>query len=92
MIEFADTLLRPVATLLLGIARFLLWLGWEFFVQTVGWSIGWLVCRAIFFGRFPTEALGDRDEASFGTALMVELVGLATLAGTVWLLSRHLSV
>lgn len=67
--------------------RALWWLAWDFWVETISWSIGWLVLRLITFGQFPSEPLSGVDQASTDLALLVEIVGLATLASMIWLLS-----
>jgi hypothetical protein len=72
-----------------GILRGLWWLAWDFCVEIIGWSIGWLVLRLITFGQFPSEPLGGVDQASFGRALFVEVVGLVALASAIWLLSGN---
>ena len=56
-------------------------------METIGWSIGWFVLRVITLGRFPSEPLGGVDQAGTGLALLVEIVGLVTLASVIWLLS-----
>lgn len=84
MLEAVD-LIRPV----LWVVRALWWLGWEFMVRTVGWSIGWAVWRTLTLGRFPDTGFRDLDETSDWASILVELTGLAVLAGVIWLLSRH---
>jgi len=92
LFDVSDLLLRPVASALLWIARVLWWLGWEFFVETIGWSIGWPICRALTLGRFPDTGFRDQEETSWWASLLVELVGLGALLGAIWLLSRYLQV
>lgn len=86
MIEVEDLLFRPVARIALIVARALWWLGWEFLVQTVGWSIGWPIWRLLTLGRFPDTGFGDLDETSWWAATLVELTGLAALAVAIFLL------
>lgn len=81
----AVDLIRPA----LWLARALWWVGWEFMVRTVGWSIGWAIWRTVTLGRFPDTGFRDLDETSEWASLIVELTGLAALGGTIWLLSRH---
>mgnify|MGYP006201641485 FL=1 len=83
MIDLPDWLDAPRG-LVLGVLRFLWWLAWDVCVQTVGWSIGWCVLRVLTLGRYPEERLGGVDEASSGTAIVVELVGLVVLAAGIW--------
>lgn len=92
MHDAAELLIRPIATALLYLARGLLWLGWDFCVQTVGWTVGWLVCRFITAGRFPAERVGDLDDAPGGVAFFVELIGLACLAALAWILGSYLGI
>jgi hypothetical protein len=87
MIDFSD-LLRPIAYIL----RFLLWLGWDFFVHTVGWSVGWGVFRVITLGQFPKEKISESDHAAFFVAFVVESVGLAVLALLTIKLYLHLGL
>ena len=81
----ASDLFRP----LLWFARALWWLGYEFMVQTVGWSIGWVIWRLVTFGRFPETGIREQDETVLWASILVELTGLAALAGAIWWLSRH---
>jgi hypothetical protein len=84
MLDTTD-FIRPA----LWIGRALWWLGWELMVETVGWSIGWLVWRGLTLGRFPAAGFKELDEASGWVAIFVELTGLAVLAGLIWVLSAH---
>lgn len=86
MFDFSDLLDAP-KSLLLGFLRVLWWFAWDFWVETVGWTIGWCVMRILTLGHFPGEPLGDQDHASFATAFFVEGVGLAVLAIAIWGLS-----
>ena len=83
MIDVPDWLDAPRG-LVIGVLRFLWWLAWDVCVQTVGWSIGRCVLRVLTLGRYPEERLGGVDEASSGTAIVVELVGLVVLAAGIW--------
>jgi hypothetical protein len=69
------------------LARTLLWVGWDMLFQTVGWSIGWLVLRAVTFGHVPHFGFTELEQASWWYGLLVEFVGLATLGALVWYLS-----
>jgi len=85
-----DTLARPVLRGALWVARFLWWLAWDLCVETVGWSIGWPICRVLTFGRFPKASFGRMEDASVPAWAGVEAVGLATLAGIIGVLVRLL--
>lgn len=87
MLDLLDAISLP-KTLLLWVLRALWWLGWEFGVQTVGRSVGWLFCRAITFGHFPAEQLNELDEANPFIAFCIELLGLALIAFAIYLLSQ----
>lgn len=89
MFDIDDAIGRP-AGLVLWALRALWWLAWDFCVQTIGWSIGWLFLRAVTLGRFPSEGIGSVDEAEWGTQLFVEVVGLSLLAWAIWWLSGAL--
>ena len=89
MLEVVDTLLRPILSSVLAVARAVLWLGWDFGFQIVGWSIGWVVCRIITFGKFPHVGFGEVEEMDFWVALLVEIIGLLVLALAVFLLAGY---
>ena len=74
-------------SLLLGFLRLLWWFAWDFWVETVGWTIGWCVLRILSLGRFPRAPWRGPDQAGFVQALFVELVGLVCLALGIWRLS-----
>ena len=86
MIDPSDLLELP-KSFFVGVLRALWWLAWDFCVETVGWSVGWLMLRLITFGQFPREPLSGVEQASTALSLFVEAVGLATLATSIWLLS-----
>ncbi|HEX5276660.1 MAG TPA: hypothetical protein VFW42_03210 [Fluviicoccus sp.] len=86
MLDPSDLLDLP-RNVIVGILRVLWWLAWDFWVKTIGWSIGWLVLRVVTLGRFPREALGGFDQASGFVASFVEIVGLVILAAMIWRLS-----
>ena len=87
MLDLSNLLDAP-RSLVLGFLRLLWWFAWEFWVETVGWAIGWCVLRTLTLGRFPGEGLGEMNQASLPKALLVELVGLGTLALLIWALSH----
>ncbi|HST45282.1 MAG TPA: hypothetical protein VLK29_08665 [Luteimonas sp.] len=82
LVEFAA---RPVFLL----ARFLLWLAWDFMVLTIAWSIGWPVWRALTLGRFPHVGLGEYEHAGTGEAVLVCGAGFAVLVAVIGSLSAH---
>lgn len=86
MLDLSD-LSSGLTRLVLSLLRGFWWLAWDFAVQTIGWTIGWLFWRVVTVGRFPREALGDIDEAPWFTRLIVDLTGLAVIAAGIWLLS-----
>lgn len=87
MADLAELLIRPIASVVLRFLRALLWLGWDIGVSTIGWSVGWCICRVLSFGRFPSVRLGDEDAYDFLPCLLVEVIGLLALALCVWWLS-----
>lgn len=87
MIDSTDWFDTP-KSILLAVLRVLWWLAWDFCIQTVGWSIGWCALRGLTLGRYPGERLGGVDEASTGTAILVEAVGLVVLAAGILGLER----
>lgn len=75
-------------TAVIKVLRALWWLGWDFCVRTVGWSIGWILLRTITLGRFPREGINQLDHAHWFLELVVELIGLALLALGIFALSQ----
>lgn len=84
--DFPDLPLRPIAWVL----RALLWLGWEFLFERVGWWIGWSVCRCFSLGLFPKAGLGEGEEVPILLRVAVELMGLAALAALLWAVMSRL--
>ena len=82
MIDSVEWLLRPVTYF----ARFLLWLAWELCTEIICWAIGWVVCRAFTFGKFPRVGLNEIESLDWTEALVVEIVGFATLLLVFYLL------
>lgn len=73
--------------LVVSVLRALWWLGWEFMIETVGWSIGWCVLRTLTLGKLPRERLSGQDDASWTVQCLVESIGLLCLAGLIWRLT-----
>jgi hypothetical protein len=84
-----DDALSAPRSIVSAVLRALWWLAWDFGVETIGWSIGWGFYRLATAGRFPCERLGDQDEASSGTAFLVEATGLVILALAIWLVTSR---
>ena len=74
--EGVELLVRP----LMMLARIVLWLCWELCFEIVCWSIGWVVCRALTFGKFPKATLTEVESLDWTEALVVELIGLVAIA------------
>jgi hypothetical protein len=83
MPESLDFVLRPV----LAIARVVLWLAWDLCLEIIGWSIGWVVCRTLTFGHWPKAKYSEMATLDSTEALVVELIGLGTLALLIAVLS-----
>ncbi|WP_124947704.1 hypothetical protein [Sulfurirhabdus autotrophica] len=64
------------------------WLEWDFCVQTVGWAVGWCACRTLTLGRFPAEKITQVDDDAPFQAFIVEIIGLALIALTIYQLSE----
>jgi hypothetical protein len=88
MIEPEDIILKPLAMCL----RFLLWLGWDLLIQTIGWSIGWSFFRIITIGHFPTQAINELENTNQYLATFIELTGLGILAIGSYSLYAHLGL
>jgi hypothetical protein len=73
---------------LVKLLRALWWLGWDFCVRTVGWSIGWASLRALTLGRFPRQEIKQLDNAPWLQGVLVEVLGLALLAMGIFALSQ----
>lgn len=72
---------------LLRLLRGLWWLGWDFCVRTVGWSIGWIVLRALSLGRIPDAGINQLDDTPWLHGLLIETLGLGLLAISIYALS-----
>lgn len=83
MIDLPDWLDAPRG-LVLGVLRLLWWLAWDVCIESVAWSVGWCVLRVVTLGRYPQERLGGVDGADTGTAVLVEIAGLVSLALAIW--------
>lgn len=86
MLDVSDAV-SGSAALAVSLLRGLWWLGWDFMIRTVGWSIGWLIWRVVTLGRWPSASIGRLDDDTWRTQLVVELTGLVALAAAVWWLS-----
>ncbi|PZO17279.1 MAG: hypothetical protein DCF26_10010 [Burkholderiales bacterium] len=75
-------------SIVLAVLRFLWWLGWDFLVETVFWSVGWLTVRVLSLGRFPQEQFTQQDDASGFTSLFLHVTGAVVLWALIWFLSR----
>ena len=84
LLDLSDLSRSAVAKLL----RALWWLGWDFCIRTVGWSIGWVFLRAITLGRFPKEEIDHLDNAPWFLGLLVEILGLVLLAASIFAVSN----
>ena len=84
--------LRPIASLVVGIFRALVWLWSEFLFDTLGWKIGWCVSRVLTFGKLPEAGFTNEHEATTLTRISVELIGIGTLCFTAWRLSIAFSL
>lgn len=87
MLDPGDLLDTP-RHLLLAILRILWWLAWDFCFEIIGWSVGWLACRLLSFGKFPKEGISQINEANSSTAFLIEILGLAVIAIGIYLLSH----
>ena len=83
MIEGVELLVRP----LMMLARIILWLCWELCVEIICWSIGWVVCRVITFGKFPNARITEIESVDWTKALVIELVGLVAIALLIYALA-----
>lgn len=88
MFDLLDLFTLP-KNLVLALFRGLWWLGWDFCVQTIGWTLGWIVCRTLTLGRFPAQGITRLDEANLFHALVVEMIGLALIAVIIYRLSEN---
>jgi hypothetical protein len=84
-----DDVIAAPRSIISAVLRALWWLAWDFGVETIGWAIGWGFYRLATAGRFPGERLGEQDEASGGTAFLVETTGLVILALAIWLVTSQ---
>lgn len=87
MLDIDDIPLRPIASIVVGLLRFIVWLWSEFLFETLGWKLGWCVCRLLSLGKFPQADFSSEEEASIFTRIVVELLGIGTLCFAAWRLS-----
>ena len=85
--DLDDLPFRPIASVIVGICRFLVWLWSEFLFDTLGWRIGWCVCRVLSLGKLPEAGFTREYEASTATRITVELLGIAVLCTVAWKLT-----
>jgi hypothetical protein len=87
MSDVFELLVRPLAVAVLWVLRALLWLGWDLMFSTIGWCIGWCMCRAVTLGRWPGVGINEEDDYDLLPRIVVELVGLLALAALIWWLA-----
>jgi hypothetical protein len=87
MIDLDDLPIRPIVSVVVAIFRFLVWLWSEFLFDTLGWRIGWCVCRVLSLGNLPKVGFANEYEASTATRIAVELIGIAVLCTVAWKLT-----
>ena len=87
MEDFLDGPLRLLFRALGYLVRGLIWLVWEGCVEIVAWYVGWPVCRALSWGRYPSRPIHDYDNAGFAETFWVSSVGLITLVVLGWMLA-----
>jgi hypothetical protein len=88
MLDPGELISFPLSAVL-GVLRFLWWLAWDVCCQTVGWAVGWPVCRLATLGRFPRERYTELGLAEASTAFVVEAIGLLAIAALIAWLSGH---
>ncbi|MEQ3722860.1 hypothetical protein [Alcanivorax sp.] len=86
---FDDGLVKGAIRILVKVLRALLFIGWNLLFEVVGWTIGWPVWRILTLGKFPKEHIRNHEDAPWATSLIVDLTGLAILAGIVAWLSHY---
>jgi hypothetical protein len=86
--DVADDVGKPLVRFVISCLRFLLYLGWDWGVETIGWSVGWCFYRAISLGTFPKEKWEEQDNATLSTVLTVEFTGLGIIASLIYLLVK----
>ena len=80
-----------LARFILAVARGLFWLAWEFLIHTIGWSIGWTLCRLISLGTFPKVQISELDDTPLSIAIIVEIIGLAFLVCIIYWLTNYIN-
>lgn len=73
----------------IGIARVLWWLAWDFCVENIAWSTGWVALRLITFGRYPQAPLFGGDRPTESQVFFVHILGLVVLAIIILVLCRE---
>lgn len=85
--EFDELVVRPVASIVVNVIRFLVWLCSEVLFETLGWKIGWCVCRVLSLGQWPKAGLAEEATAGLLTRLLVEVFGIVVLCVVAWRLA-----
>lgn len=79
MIDLIEILFKDLLRVLGLIVRAAIWLISELFFETIAWYVGWPICRFLSLGRFPEQAIHDREAASQLAQALVSLVGFIFL-------------
>ncbi|WP_221798447.1 hypothetical protein [Oceanobacter mangrovi] len=78
-----EGIFRFLLHVLVWTARILYFLAWELMIERIGWSIGWVICRLLSWGKYPEVGLGEYDHASGPTSVLVNLIGILVLASII---------
>lgn len=90
MDELLEGSFRGLLYVLRGIVRLLLFQVWDLCFEVVAWYIGWPVCRVLSLGRFPKAPISAQEQESTLSGILVSIVGLLSLFGALFLISRLL--
>lgn len=90
MEELAEGVFKGLLRLLGGVVRLLLFLVWDLCFEVVAWYVGWPVCRVLSLGRFPKVPINAQEQESTLSGIFVSIVGLLSLFGTLFVISRLL--
>jgi|TARA_Y100000296_G_scaffold7231_1_gene8659 hypothetical protein len=85
-----EGIIKAGLRIILIILRVIYFIGWELFVEYVGWAVGWCICRVITIGHYPKYKINSYEDAPLSTVLVVNGIGIFFVAGSIAILAEYL--
>ncbi|GAA6151762.1 hypothetical protein [Pseudoteredinibacter isoporae] len=89
MIDLIEVLFKDVLRLLGLLVRMVIGLMYELCFETIGWYVGWPICRLFSLKRWPEQGINDQERASQLTQCLVSIVGLVSLLALSFLIASY---